>query len=318
MIKLPVSRIAKLSFGAVTALYMSTATTGMAQSGAVTLPPEDPAKLAQFLEDHGASERINFAGKLRMLSQRIPAAACAVHADIATDQSVPVLKAAHEEFQTILNALEFGDEALGIIGAEERRKTLVVLEELHAAFDPLNDALVDIETTGGTDEEILALAEANGHTLNVAKLLVSEITGEYANPVALLQSDALAIDIAGRQRMLTQKMSKEVCLIMSGIHADASLEVLGGTMNMFETSLNALQHGMPAAGIMPAKDDAIIAGLAKVAADWAEIRGHVETVANGGTIDAATQAAVFTGLNITMADMNATVGLYTAGSKQGL
>jgi len=115
------SPLKTVTLGAFAALTLSTATQGVAQSGAITLPPEDPIELAQFLEDIGASERINLSGKLRMLSQRMPAAACNEHAGVAY----------------------------------------------------------------------------------------------------------------GRQRMLTQKMSKEVCLITSDIYAEASLETLGGTMTVF-------------------------------------------------------------------------------------
>ena len=312
------SPLKTVTLGAFAALTLSTATQGVAQSGAITLPPEDPIELAQFLEDIGASERINLSGKLRMLSQRMPAAACNEHAGVAYEQSKAVLHAAKEEFDTILAGLEHGDETLNIIGAEERRLTLAAIAAVHDAYDPLHVAFDDIEETGGTDEEVLELAEHNMEVLEAAKLLVSEISGQYADPTALLQSDALTIDIAGRQRMLTQKMSKEVCLITSDIYAEASLETLGGTMNMFETSLNALVYGMDAAGIKPAPTDEILAGLEKVQADWAEVRDYVVTVAEGGTIDQDARAMIFTGLNKTMADMNAVVGMYSENSKLGL
>lgn len=312
------SSITQITLGAVAALTLSTATQGVAQSGAISIPPEDPIQLTQFLEDIGASERINLSGKLRMLSQRIPAAACTYHAGIAAEQSNAVLHAAKVEFDTIIAALEFGDETLNIIGEEQRRKTLAAIANLHAKYDPLHAAFDDIEATGGTDEEVLELAEHNMEVLDAAKLLVSEISGQYADPTALLQSDALTIDIAGRQRMLTQKISKEVCLIMSGIYADASLETLGGTVSMFETSLNALIFGMDGAGISPAPTEEILTGLEIVQADWAEISDYVETVSAGGSVDEATRAMIFTGLNKTMADMNAVVGMYTENSKLGL
>ena len=300
------------------ALTLSTTTHSLAHSGSITLPQENPVKLAQFLEDIGASERINLSGKLRMLSQRMPAAACYEHAGIVVEQSKAVLHDAKEEFDTIIDGLEFGNEDLNINGEESRRKTLAAIAAVHAAYDPLHTAFDDIEETGGTDEEVLLIAEHNMEVLEAAKLLVSEISGQYADPTALLQSDALVIDIAGRQRMLTQKISKEVCLITSDIYADASLEVLGGTINMFETSLNALQFGMEGAGIFAAPTDEIAAGLERVQADWAQVSGFVKEVAAGGTIDDEARAIVFTGLNTTMANMNAVVGLYSENSKLGL
>lgn len=307
-----------LVFGATAALFLSATTQSTAQSGAVNFDIEDPVLKAQFLEDIGASERINFSGKLRMLSQRIPAAACMHHAGVVPEQSKAVLDAAVEEFDKIVNALEHGDETLNIIGGEERRLTLAAIESLHAAYDPLHTAMEDIEATGGTDAEVLELAEHNMEVLEAAKLLVSEISGQYADPTALLQSDALTIDIAGRQRMLTQKISKEVCLASTGIYSEASLETLGGTVNMFETSLNALIFGMDGAGIAPAPTAEILTGLETVQADWAQVRDYVQTVATGGSVDEDTLGMIFTGLNKTMADMNAVVGLYTENSKLGL
>jgi hypothetical protein len=312
------SKLTRITLTTVAALTFSTATQGLAKSGAIALPENNDIIHVQLLEDIGASERINLSGKLRMLSQRIPAAACNEHAGIVVEQSKAVLHAAKEEFDTIIAALEFGNEDLNIIGQEERRKTLAAIGALHAVYDPLHAALDDIELTGGTDEEVLIVAEHNMEVLEAAKLLVSEISGQYSDPTALLQSDALTIDIAGRQRMLTQKMSKEVCLITSGIYADASLEVLGGTVNMFETALNALQFGMEGAGISPAPTDEIAAGLERVQADWAEVSSLVKEIASGGTIDDDARAAVFTGLNTTMANMNAVVGLYSENSKLGL
>jgi hypothetical protein len=312
------SKFTQITIGAVAALTLSTATQGIAQSGAISWRHTDPVTLVQFLEDKGASERINFSGKLRMLSQRLPAAACNNHAGIAPEQSEAILHAAKVEFDTIIEALEFGNADLNIIGEEARRKTLAAIANLHAAYDPFHATFDNIEKTGGSDTEVKELAEHNIAILNAAKLLVSEISGQYADPTALLQSDALTIDIAGRQRMLTQMISKEVCLISSGIYAEQSMATIGNTVNMFEVSLNALMFGMEGAGIAPAPTGEILAGLETDQADWTEIKGCVEAVSSGEPIDDATRALVFIGLNKTMANMNAVVGLYAEDSKLGL
>lgn len=312
------SKFKNFALSAIAALTLSTATQGIAQSGTGTVPSKDPISLIQFLEDIGASERINMSGKLRMLSQQIPAAACNLHAGIAVEQSKTVLHAAKEKFDTIIAALEFGDENLGIIGQEGRHKTLAAIGSVHATYDPMHAAFNNIEETGGTEAEVLAMAEHNMGILLAAKVLISEISSQYTNPAALSQSDALMIDVAGRQRMLTQKISKEICFITSGIHADASIEVLGSTINMFETSLNALHFGMENAGISPAPTDEIVAGLERVQADWEEIGSLVKHIAMGGTIDDAERTVIFTGLNKTMGDMNTVVGLYVENAKLGL
>lgn len=283
----------------------------LAQSADAPVAVEDMLIRAQLLEDVGAAERINYAGKLRMLSQRIPATACNMKSGIAVDTSGPMYDAARAEFETILAALEFGDDSLNINGEETRRKTLVAVEALKGSWADINAASL-------TADDLQTKADTNMGVLENAKMLVSEISGQYSDPTALLQADALRIDIAGRQRMLTQKISKEVCFIMSDINADASMEVLGATVNMFEVSLNALQNGMPEAGIGPAPTDEIAAQLTQVVADWNTVKAHIDTVMSGGTLDDETRTAVFVGLNKTMADMNVAVGMFAESSKLSL
>lgn len=272
----------------------------------------------QFLEDIGASQRIDFSGKLRMLSQRIPAAACYYAAGIDTDATGAMLDSAAAEFQQIVDALEFGDESLGILGAEERRKTLVGLAKLREMWDPMFATADEIHKNGGNPEQVALIADQSAEVLRIAQLLVSEISGEYANPAALLQADALIIDIAGRQRMLSQRMSKNVCLIASGVNVDQATAELNGTAQMFDNSLGALQNGMADAGIKPPPNAQIEEGLAVVRQDWQGLQPIVAMAAAGEPIDDETRGIMFHGANHMTGDMNRVVGMYSEASKLGL
>ncbi len=55
------------------------------------------------------------------------------------------------------------------------------------------------------------------------------------------KADALVVNLAGRQRMLTQKMSKEALAICTGHHE--YIDVLPKTMKVFEVTLYALRDG---------------------------------------------------------------------------
>ena len=77
-------------------------------------------------QDVGASERVNFSGKLRMLSQRVAAAACNYGAGVDADGSLAVLLGSQKEFVQIINGLEFGDAELNMNGEETRRKTCLL------------------------------------------------------------------------------------------------------------------------------------------------------------------------------------------------
>lgn len=296
------------------ALTMSLATQVAAQDAATN----DAWDAAKFVEETGGDQRINYSGKLRMLSQRLPAAACNLHDGIDPSSSRAALDGALEEFDEILAALEFGDDTRGIYGPEQRRRTLRVIEEVHKTLAPIKDALANEPTEGVSSHTAQILADENLALLEIAKMLVVDLTGAYANPVALLQSDAMTIDIAGRQRMLTQKMSKEVCLVLSNIHAPSASETLGETMRMFEVSLGALQNGMSEVGIQPPPNGAITDGLAVVAREWGAVRAHIDTVLLGGTLTAEERAVVFNGLSTTLREMNTVVGMYADASKLNL
>lgn len=281
------------------------------------LPPAE-LQLISFLEDVGASERINFAGKLRMLTQRITAAACYDHAGIDVEASAKVLHDATAEFDRILYGLQYGDEGLGMIGEEKDRKVLHDLKLIHDHWDYLHVEIEDIIATGGTDEEVLHIAHESHETLDIAKHLVSIVVGEYSNPAALMQADALTIDIAGRQRMLAQRISKNVCLISSGLDVDVAMPELASAREIYDASLNALRFGMPSAGIHATENPVILEGLDEILAIWQAEQPILDSVAAGEDVSDEHLAFVFHKMNELTGKMNTLVGMYSEESKQGL
>lgn len=271
---------------------------------------------AAFIEDVGSTERINFSGKLRMLSQRIPSAACHLAAGVDPKGARTLLSGAKDEFDKILNALEFGDADLNIKGEEKRRKTLAQLHDLRGKWEPFAATVDQIVAGNSSDENVMLVIKESMSILESAKLLVSEISGQYSNPAEMTQAGALVIDIAGRQRMLTQKMSKESCAAWAG-HLPGATESLAGTMQVFEASLTALTHGMPAAGIKVPPTAEIAEGLYVVNKDWLGVKDMLVSVSTGNTPDADQAAQIFHQLNATMADMNKVVVMYTAAEKPG-
>ncbi|MEP1536649.1 MAG: type IV pili methyl-accepting chemotaxis transducer N-terminal domain-containing protein [Paracoccaceae bacterium] len=281
------------------------------------LPPGVLERIS-FLEEIGASERINYAGKLRMLTQRIAGAACFDHAGIDVEHSAKVLHDATVEFDRILFGLEFGDAGLGMVGEEKDRKVLFDLKQIHEHWDYLHVEIEDIIKTGGTDEEVLHLAHESYETLKIAQHLVSVVSGEYSNPAALMQADALTIDIAGRQRMLAQRISKYACLISSDLDVEFSQKEMAASREMYEVSLNALRFGMPNAGIHATVDPEIQAGLDEILEIWEVEKPILDSIAAGEDVSDENLALIFNKMNELTGRMNTLVGLYTEDSKQGL
>ena len=90
-------------------------------------------------KDDGAAAHINLSGKLRMLSQKVPAAACQAASGIGKEYAVGVLKDATGEFDAIIDALEFGNPDLGMPHPEERALTLDAIGKVRAAWKPLHE-----------------------------------------------------------------------------------------------------------------------------------------------------------------------------------
>lgn len=268
-----------------------------------------------LVEEEGASERVNFSGKLRMLTQRITASACNVHAGIDVDASSAMLNAASAEFDQIMGALTVGDVELGIFGEETDRRVLMGLEALATQWSAMHVTVDAVKANGGSDAEISLMFNQSNGALDAAKALVVEMSAEYSDPAALLQADALTIDIAGRQRMLAQRISKNVCMIASGLEGEAALGQLAGAVQLYDASVNALRFGMEEASIRPAWTDEIEVGLDAIIADWNEAMPVIEAVLAGEEITDDQRAFIFHQMNSLTGQMNTLVGVYAEESK---
>ncbi|MEM8537315.1 MAG: type IV pili methyl-accepting chemotaxis transducer N-terminal domain-containing protein [Pseudomonadota bacterium] len=278
---------------------------------------QNAATEGQAIANSDGALRINLSGKLRMLSQRITAAGCYVQAGVAPDRTKSMLESASAEFQSIANALEFGDPALGITAAEDKRRPLAALERLNDLFGPFSALAQQINTGSGTPADVAELAAQSAPVLEMAQALVTRVSTAYANPGELLLMDAMAIDIAGRQRMLAQRVSKNVCLLSTGLGTEDTADELRAAAEVFRNSLIALRDGMASSGIRTPPTAEIAEGLETVLADWDLIAPKVETVLAGNAVSVAELAIVFDTANRLTGKMNTLVGLYEAASDMG-
>ncbi|AFL68082.1 type IV pili methyl-accepting chemotaxis transducer N-terminal domain-containing protein [Sulfurospirillum barnesii] len=88
------------------------------------------------------------------------------------------------------------------------------------------------------------------------------------------KKDSYIINIAGKQRMLSQKMSKEAFFIAHR-HSNDFRE-LNTAVNLFENSLNDLLYGNEATGIYAPQNEKIKTKLEEVMEYWKPFRLHVE------------------------------------------
>ena len=267
--------------------------------------------LDSAVPEENAQERINYSGKLRMLSQRIPSATCHVQRGIEVEAATALLEDATAEFGQILSALEIGDIDLNIIEPETRRKSLARIHELREKWEPFRDAADAVVAGAATDAQVSYLLNESVSVLEAAQLVVEELVQQYSNPNAVTQASLMLIDVSGRQRMLTQKMSKQACMIGSNYETDDTRSSLDGTARIFEASLQALRFGMPEVGIGQPPNSEIADGLIGVLEDWTSVKSLISEVQTDGILASEDRAIAFTALNTTMVNMNKVVGMYT-------
>ncbi|MGL4235212.1 type IV pili methyl-accepting chemotaxis transducer N-terminal domain-containing protein [Tabrizicola sp.] len=233
------------------------------------------------IEDVGASARVDYSGRLRMFSQKIAGKACqfATHQDA---QHKEILIDAIAQYEKFIIALRDGDESIGIFGPEPRAKTLRDIEALLVIWKPYRAAAEAVAEGQDIEKNLDYLAENNEILLKAASDLASDINAEYANPAEMTQANAMVIDIAGRQRMLTQKMGKEACGVETAHPAFGTVEDLRATAALFDVSLNALITGMPEAGVMPPPTPKIAADLQTIKEEWDGIKVDIEAFAVAG------------------------------------
>jgi nitrate/nitrite-specific signal transduction histidine kinase len=135
-----------------------------------------------------------------------------------------------------------------------------------------------------------------------------------ADVLAVTASEyAVVINLAGRQRMLTQKMSKEMLLVAKGIDAEANRAALAKTASLFDRTLKGLKDGDASVGLPPTESKVTRRQLGKVDGLWKEFDGLVQPVVNGGEVDVAAVAAQNLPL---LKNMNACVRLYEKAAKK--
>lgn len=248
-------------------------------------------------------ERIDYAGKLGMLSQRIAASACNVEAGIGGRVARGYLLASVGEFDRIMAALERGDVFIGIRGPETDGSVLRAVEAVQAVWAPTRAAAAAGEATPSASD-----------LLDRSERLVGEVTGHYADPTALLVGDALTLDAMARARMLSQVMSRHAC--EAGAGRDGAAADLRDAMDVYALTLAALRDGRPGSGVARPSDPAVSDALAVATAAWAAIRPTLDDIASGAPPTPAAREAVFAAMNDLTAAMNEVAARHAASSKQ--
>ncbi|MEO1025520.1 MAG: type IV pili methyl-accepting chemotaxis transducer N-terminal domain-containing protein [Pseudomonadota bacterium] len=265
----------------------------VAATPAFSIEIENVTKASSFVEDTGSIERNSSAEKLRTYSQEVAAASCFLYNDIDPALSAELVLEARVGFDRHLSALLNGDDTLGIIGGERRRKTIAKLESIQKDWTKLAVSIDALLENPKDDAAIAAIKAANLPLFGKTDILVSELEGQYSDPAVLMQVDVIMLEIVGRQAMMTQKIAKNACKIWTGNDQQQIKDDLAKSMDIYEASLNALLNGMPELGIRPAPTREIETKLTTVLTAWKGVRPKFETLLAGAEIPVESQGKLF-------------------------
>jgi len=235
---------------------------------------------------------INLAGKQRMLTQKMSKEVLMVAKGVNADANSASLKKTVALFDKTLKGLISGDATLNL-PATTNKDILAQLKVVSDLWTPFKTAIEkgDLATVASTNIALLK-------NMNKAVGMFAKASGSKLSPEM-----AKTINLAGKQRMLTQKMTKELLLIANGIDVEANKANIKKTAALFEKTLNDL--------IAKCKKDDIKAQLNVVSKLWAD---YAPIVKNADVSADALKKADEMNIPL-LKNMNKAVKMYEASAK---
>jgi len=224
---------------------------------------------------------VNLAGKQRMLSQKMSKEAAMVAAEIDVQQNLSNLRQTKNLFERTHKGFLKGDKDLKLV---RLFKTILInkLDDVDNIWqkvkNPIEQSLANNKVSKNNLRNIyqnnpLLLKQSNIFTL------MAEISLATAGDSRI----GTLINMSGRQRMLTQKMSKEFFLILNGVDVSININNLSKTINLFESSLNKLIDGDEKLDVASAPNTRIKGQLLKIKSMWSIFKPNISSALNGST-----------------------------------
>ncbi len=127
----------------------------------------------------------------------------------------------------------------------------------------------------------------------------------------------IVINLAGKQRMLTQKMSKEALLIAKDIDVKENRKNLKETISLFDKTIKGLRNGDKSLNLPKTTDNVIVKEIDNLLTLWKPFKVHVQNIADG-KIDKATLEAIDRGNIPLLKNMNFIVEMYEHSYKTNI
>jgi len=255
---------------------------------------------------------LNLSGKQRMLSQKMSKEVLLVALGIDLDNNIANLTATSSLFDKTLKGLQLGSADLHLPPTSNKRilRQLEKINELWTGFYPIIKVILNSKTV--TPEQVASIASNNLPLLKQMNKAVG-LYEKDAQKGGLKADPGLAstLNLSGKQRMLTQKMSKEFLLIAYGHESEPNKLNLLETYTLFERTLKGLRDGDETLGLPGTKSEAIRQQLTVVEGLWLTFKPIVaNAVEQSGKIQADQINSLASNNLPLLKEMNLAVGMY--------
>ena len=273
---------------------------------------------SQAITEQEMGKVINLSGKQRMLTQKMSKEMFLIAKGVGVDKNKENLGKTAILFGKTLKGLIQGDEDLKLAGAENPKivKQLEKVTGLWSEFKKNVDSVLSGDTSKAVLEKIakenIPLLKNMNRAVKMFEDDAKKLGGKSLDPGL-----ATTLNLSGKQRMLTQKMTKELLLVALGIDSDKSKRDLKKTTSLFERTLKGLLDGDKDLDLPGTKDSSIRDQLGVVEKLWKEYKPVLgKTIAsesNEVSLDDLKKAAK---LNLPLLkNMNAAVKMYEKSVK---
>lgn len=228
---------------------------------------------------------IDAAGKQRMLSQRMTKEFLLIAAGMDVEANKVQLGKTMDEFNATLYDLIHGNPARLLYAAPAgsiMRARLSVVEGVWAVFSQvINENLAAASSYNGSVDadvmsKILDAGTGNVKLLSTSNAVVGSMVDAAKASGATVSG--LAVDIAGRQRMLIQRMCKEALLIRLNVNVPVNRELLKGTISLFNSAHRGIILGLDFVGIPALENMCTIYQMRDVTYYWDSLKPTLDTI----------------------------------------
>jgi len=261
------------------------------------------------LSDKELAIAINLAGKQRMLTQKISKEALLISLDIDKEENKKKLEKSVKLFDKTLNGLIYGDKDLELAPSKDK-KVEAKLKEVKELWQPFYKNAKIIYSSQKPPKDAFIYIDKNNlnllKTMNEAVSLYTLLGDKGSNKLKIAND----INLAGKQRMLTQKMAKDILRYKNNLDAKEALKSLNSSAKLFDKTLNGLYNGDKELNLVGTNLPKIRNQLDIVKSRWSEAK-ELMSKAIKSKNDKKVVKELISKLDETKVQMNKAVVLYT-------